>query len=276
MGSSPRMRGSHSTIFTFPAPPGIIPAHAGLTLIKRGDLDKMRDHPRACGAHMPFTQDILSAAGSSPRMRGSHGFCDADVRVMGIIPAHAGLTRKKKALKYGDRDHPRACGAHDDFALHCNTESGSSPRMRGSPGMPEDENEKGGIIPAHAGLTASLLGSRLPPGDHPRACGAHGKRRGGHTAGRGSSPRMRGSRSLFMVKNMQLGIIPAHAGLTLVNELIPHRYRDHPRACGAHLPGPSRERPGAGSSPRMRGSPPKSTHPPLSSRIIPAHAGLTS
>ena len=86
-------------------------------------------------------------------MRGSHGFCDADVRVMGIIPAHAGLTRKKKALKYGDRDHPRACGAHDDFALHCNTESGSSPRMRGSPGMPEDENEKGGIIPAHAGLT---------------------------------------------------------------------------------------------------------------------------
>ena len=192
-GSSPRMRGSHSTIFTVPAPPGIIPAHAGLTLIKRGDLDKMRDHPRACGAHMPFTQDILSAAGSSPRMRGSlfgslckhilkgiipahagltltkvarildlrdhpracgahpllttsstvsrgssprmrgsHGFCDADVRVMGIIPAHAGLTRKKKALKYGDRDHPRACGAHDDFALHCNTESGSSPRMRGS------------------------------------------------------------------------------------------------------------------------------------------------
>ena len=133
-----------------------------------------------------------------------------------------------------------------------------------------------GIIPAHAGLTASLLGSRLPPGDHPRACGAHGKRRGGHTAGRGSSPRMRGSRSLFMVKNMQLGIIPAHAGLTLVNELIPHRYRDHPRACGAHLPGPSRERPGAGSSPRMRGSQTLQALRYQLRGIIPAHAGLTN
>ena len=93
MGSSPRMRGSHSTIFTFPAPPGIIPAHAGLTLIKRGDLDKMRDHPRACGAHMPFTQDILSAAGSSPRMRGSLFGSLCKHILKGIIPAHAGLTR---------------------------------------------------------------------------------------------------------------------------------------------------------------------------------------
>ena len=72
---------------------------------------------------------------------------------MGIIPAHAGLTRKKKALKYGDRDHPRACGAHDDFALHCNTESGSSPRMRGSRRITSREAREVGIIPAHAGLT---------------------------------------------------------------------------------------------------------------------------
>ena len=152
-GSSPRMRGSLFTLVYDGTRTGIIPAHAGLTFHDLHVSCSSRDHPRACGAHMPFTQDILSAAGSSPRMRGSLFGSLCKHILKGIIPAHAGLTRKKKALKYGDRDHPRACGAHDDFALHCNTESGSSPRMRGSPGMPEDENEKGGIIPAHAGLT---------------------------------------------------------------------------------------------------------------------------
>ena len=119
------MRGSllPATVAVFPE--GIIPAHAGLTLIKRGDLDKMRDHPRACGAHMPFTQDILSAAGSSPRMRGSLFGSLCKHILKGIIPAHAGLTLTKVARILDLRDHPRACGAHTVSVMRMSASWGS-------------------------------------------------------------------------------------------------------------------------------------------------------
>ena len=51
-GSSPRMRGSlvclHNHVFEF----GIIPAHAGLTKFIFSIGCTIRDHPRACGAHL--------------------------------------------------------------------------------------------------------------------------------------------------------------------------------------------------------------------------------
>ena len=50
-GSSPRMRGSRGRPRGCVPVPGIIPAHAGLTLCPRQSLLPYRDHPRACGAH---------------------------------------------------------------------------------------------------------------------------------------------------------------------------------------------------------------------------------
>ena len=169
-------------------------------------------------------------------MRGSHGFCDADVRVMGIIPAHAGLTRKKKALKYGDRDHPRACGAHVDCRVGQPGFAGSSPRMRGSRGIDTTAGCAIGIIPAHAGLTNSSSRTAMPRGDHPRACGAHRLSSRKQIAARGSSPRMRGSRKATRRPYRWTGIIPAHAGLTFQGHRGNVQARDHPRACGAHKP----------------------------------------
>ena len=248
------MRGSHSTIFTFPAPPGIIPAHAGLTLIKRGDLDKMRDHPRACGAHMPFTQDILSAAGSSPRMRGSLFGSLCKHILKGIIPAHAGLTLTKVARILDLRDHPRACGAHPLLTTSSTVSRGSSPRMRGSHGFCDADVRVMGIIPAHAGLTMTLLCTAIRSRDHPRACGAHLACRRTKTRRVGSSPRMRGSPPLFSEADCRQGIIPAHAGLTESDEAAIPLDGDHPRACGAHAAFSWSKTCSLGSSPRMRGS----------------------
>ena len=50
---------------------GIIPAHAGLTNYNNHSSSKVRDHPRACGAHARGTVTATTRAGSSPRMRGS-------------------------------------------------------------------------------------------------------------------------------------------------------------------------------------------------------------
>ena len=50
-GSSPRMRGSPIPQPRRPRMPGIIPAHAGLTVTSNCSSIPRRDHPRACGAH---------------------------------------------------------------------------------------------------------------------------------------------------------------------------------------------------------------------------------
>ena len=92
MGSSPRMRGSPESPLLSCRHPGIIPAHAGLTKSDECVPCESRDHPRACGAHISSSPIRVTKLGSSPRMRGSHARCARPRVLVGIIPAHAGLT----------------------------------------------------------------------------------------------------------------------------------------------------------------------------------------
>ena len=94
MGSSPRMRGSPCQRIGATSLDGIIPAHAGLTQPLSLELTENRDHPRACGAHLTTGTLKDKGQGSSPRMRGSLYFIISRKEVLGIIPAHAGLTLK--------------------------------------------------------------------------------------------------------------------------------------------------------------------------------------
>ena len=49
------------------------------------------------------------------------------------------------------------------------------------------------IIPADAGNTDADVGVQVEAEDHPRGCGEHSQRERDIDAGRGSSPRMRGT-----------------------------------------------------------------------------------
>ena len=86
---------------------------------------------------------------------------------------------------------------------------------------------------------------------------------------------MRGSRPLFLGKYVCRGIIPAHAGLTNFIFGKSSSFRDHPRACGAHVFNSPADIGGWGSSPRMRGSLESFDTDVARTGIIPAHAGLT-
>ena len=175
-GSSPRMRGSHVALAVERSLDGIIPAHAGLTVRPDSGKDGRRDHPRACGAHVPEIAASFMAMGSSPRMRGSLFWFAAASQRSGIIPAHAGLTISGTGYRGYRRDHPRACGAHHCTLLVYISMQGSSPRMRGSP-------------------AGEWYESRCRQ-DHPRACGAHPMNQTIVNNIKGSSPRMRGSLSV--------------------------------------------------------------------------------
>ena len=208
------MRGSQDSPF-FPVDYfGIIPAHAGLTHEEFHRSRSARDHPRACGAHDVKGLNIHDNVGSSPRMRGSLPFF-IDINIcLGIIPAHAGLTRMWLERRSTVRDHPRACGAHMGSSDRKVSSPGSSPRMRGSLDRKTNFRKFIGIIPAHAGLTLKGTSGRSRCWDHPRACGAHEHDAIGNHAIAGSSPRMRGSLKQGGTTFTQGGIIPAHAGLT--------------------------------------------------------------
>ena len=116
-GSSPRMRGTLSVSQTKLFALGIIPAYAGNTLFLVHNPITGRDHPRVCGEHSPTCPKSGGALGSSPRMRGTPVPIFEHVICAGIIPAYAGNTTIRTALKFGDRDHPRVCGEHNQIAV---------------------------------------------------------------------------------------------------------------------------------------------------------------
>ena len=152
---------------------GIIPAHAGNTAGTDSVFTNARDHPRACGEHLAERPFESEQAGSSPRMRGTQsggGYID---RLVGIIPAHAGNTVPVAAGVVPEGDHPRACGEHRHWLGGACVVEGSSPRMRGTLLLEAGRLWPDGIIPAHAGNTASMAKYGLPVRDHPRACGEH-------------------------------------------------------------------------------------------------------
>ena len=151
-----------------------------------------------------------------------------------IIPAYAGNTPDHRRRKSYQGDHPRVCGEHllNDGTLFLL--SGSSPRMRGTlTGCPHLA-QMCGIIPAYAGNTLHISGSKGAIMDHPRVCGEHLGRLAILPTRAGSSPRMRGTRGLGHLQRFQAGIIPAYAGNTISAASCICSSRDHPRVCGEH------------------------------------------
>ena len=111
-GSSPRMRGAH-TSFPLSSPlERIIPADAGSTHHPTRGCSLGGDHPRGCGEHfILFVYDSL-VPGSSPRMRGAQGGFRVEDERLGIIPADAGSTDSYDTALSPNQDHPRGCGEH--------------------------------------------------------------------------------------------------------------------------------------------------------------------
>ena len=133
LGSSPRMRGTHSRCRRAANVTGIIPAYAGNTRPSSSRPVPGRDHPRVCGEHHCKKRIDQGQTGSSPRMRGTPFVVIAVTVWRGIIPAYAGNTARFAQRFRRGRDHPRVCGEHSRWTWTGRTRAGSSPRMRGTP-----------------------------------------------------------------------------------------------------------------------------------------------
>ena len=131
-GSSPRMRGARSPMFSKRTTLGIIPADAGSTLDHVESAGNNVDHPRGCGEHYDRWAAMFKARGSSPRMRGAQWCAYRRLQARRIIPADAGSTPSPIQRSCATRDHPRGCGEHVLTAWIWMLTRGSSPRMRGA------------------------------------------------------------------------------------------------------------------------------------------------
>ena len=152
---------------------------------------------------------------------------------------------------------------------------GSSPRMRGKRNGCRAGRPRRGLIPAHAGKTLRRQRNASRRAAHPRACGENILAVISSPSGVGSSPRMRGKRAKRLMAGMPTGLIPAHAGKTVLPLGAKLLARAHPRACGENHADIFKGVCEIGSSPRMRGKLTGITAPRLRCRLIPAHAGKT-
>ena len=194
VGSSPRLRGTQHIRTMRSSLMRFIPAPAGNTLSSFHSSLLHTVHPRACGEHAERSLAQPSAAGSSPRLRGTRALQQPAHFRARFIPAPAGNTDHALSFQNREAVHPRACGEHQGEMVSSASSTGSSPRLRGTPGCRRPAQIWHRFIPAPAGNTHMPGVSTQAHAVHPRACGEHSSGRPRKIRASGSSPRLRGTR----------------------------------------------------------------------------------
>ena len=129
-----------------------------------------------------------------------------------FIPAPAGNTSQRIRIPLSSPVHPRACGEHALKKDADAYEGGSSPRLRGTPGIISPGECWTRFIPAPAGNTAAMTTLPAESSVHPRACGEHFCSASRSWLESGSSPRLRGTRDDTCRPVDHRRFIPAPAG----------------------------------------------------------------
>ena len=115
----------------------------------------------------------------------------------GLIPAHAGKTKKGVRSSELGGAHPRSRGENPSAARPAKASGGSSPLTRGKQGIGLQSEEELGLIPAHAGKTMSPGTTRPRPRAHPRSRGENALGITTCTPAPGSSPLTRGKHHVY-------------------------------------------------------------------------------
>ena len=160
-GSSPLTRGKRLAARSGYDPGGLIPAHAGKTRSRICSESAPAAHPRSRGENTADDALTQQPAGSSPLTRGKPTRHTQQPSKPGLIPAHAGKTRRHNYHQGSRWAHPRSRGENATRASAPSHEAGSSPLTRGKLCLPRGRKNRVRLIPAHAGKTAA--GKSPPP-----------------------------------------------------------------------------------------------------------------
>ena len=218
---------------------------------------------------------MRKASGSSPLTRGKPAVRDVSIHVRGLIPAHAGKTRRfASAWRHGPA-HPHSRGENVNTVETMFHTVGSSPLTRGKLEVRLLGRRGLGLIPAHAGKTSFRVHISCVPRAHPRSRGENIIPGSYLMRPPGSSPLTRGKRADHTMPTRLAGLIPAHAGKTVLCRLVWPCWWAHPRSRGENRITPLASRKYHGSSPLTRGKLHVFPEHLRTGRLIPAHAGKT-
>ena len=171
MGSSPLTRGKPFVVGAAGFGPGLIPAHAGKTHWPTRELVYSGAHPRSRGENNQSNRHEMPVGGSSPLTRGKLHVEVMGVALDGLIPAHAGKTRRQRSRSHRPRAHPRSRGENSKENPAPPKAAGSSPLTRGKLGPSRARRRVRGLIPAHAGKTSEAIRRSCLIWAHPRSRG---------------------------------------------------------------------------------------------------------
>ena len=212
-----------------------------------------RVYPRTCGGTDQWLEDVRSAEGLSPHVRGNPHMVKLFHRLLGSIPARAGEPCARSPSRIWPTVYPRTCGGTSRAVPRPWKSKGLSPHVRGNRGGPGCARRSRGSIPARAGepLTATQ-----------RA-----------TLDTGLSPHVRGNPPGQCSRCCDVGSIPARAGEPDGASAVSRTARVYPRTCGGTTDGAWRRSPRVGLSPHVRGNPQAAACRRARGRSIPARAG---
>ena len=251
-GSSPLTRGKRGCVGWRARRARLIPAHAGKTQPFDASSYQPRAHPRSRGENRSTRGTSRNDTGSSPLTRGKQPASAYLVFMVGLIPAHAGKTRRNPGARANRRAHPRSRGENAAGIEATIRDEGSSPLTRGKLSSSPSLRLGGRLIPAHAGKTTPQTPKHPAGGAHPRSRGenswslfvhplfeAHPRSRGENVRPKpasaylvGSSPLTRGKLDAEGPPALRGRLIPAHAGKTGAGRYAWRGSRAHPRSRG--------------------------------------------
>ena len=252
-GSSPRVRGTRY----FPLASG----------------ENVAVHPRVCGERRWRGEAAARDTGSSPRVRGTLAHRGRLAPVRRFIPACAGNATRWSRCGGLAAVHPRVCGERIACIAVAGTSIGSSPRVRGTPGLAAPAARVPRFIPACAGNACSLLIVAVSRPVHPRVCGERRMTPAERASADGSSPRVRGTLRRGGDRPAMGRFIPACAGNAPIAWKRARNPPVHPRVCGERHDTPLSRQFVDGSSPRVRGTRSPCRRGARARRFIPACAG---
>ena len=192
-----------------------------------------------------------------------------------LIPARAGNTSSTGGAKPQCSAHPRSRGEHVVHGRRQTSVLGSSPLARGTPIATVPDVEVARLIPARAGNTRYSAHRLLAHTAHPRSRGEHCRHIQDQPGRCGSSPLARGTPIEQLEEVVEVRLIPARAGNTMVNAAIARCQSAHPRSRGEHSIRSRSRSFFPGSSPLARGTHGGQGVGKTTWRLIPARAGNT-
>ncbi len=211
--------------------------------------------------------------GLSPLVRGTERGGDRRRLRAGSIPAGAGDGCRASRGCTASKVYPRWCGGRGLKGSSENDTLGLSPLVRGTGGLLQELNRRGGSIPAGAGDGSYTRGSTYNDKVYPRWCGGRASLRLVSGPDLGLSPLVRGTGLGKVHDGGALGSIPAGAGDGHPRRKRWTRLRVYPRWCGGRSSTALGQMALWGLSPLVRGTGWRRSPKPARRRVYPRWCG---